>query len=631
VAGVTAPGFRGIDLALQSDYWLPLGMAPQVLKTVPDRDSRTTSWLSVTARLRPGVTRAQAESELEMLGARLTKAFPSAYTQLHFRTGETGILMPAFKSQVMMFLGALLVVVLLVLLIACTNVANLLLAQANARRKEIAVRLALGASRGQIMRQMFVESLLLALAGGLAGVVISIWAVQALAAFRLPLPIPIAVDLAIDWRVLGWTCCLSLGSGLLFGLAPALAAGRVALTGALKGEDAFSGASRRWNVRHALVFGQVALSMLLLCATGLFLRSLGEARSIPIGFRASGLSLLSVDPMASGYSRERTVALLQEIERRAAALPGVESAAFTDLVPLSIGGSSSTLTVEGVRQQPAGNRSADFFLVSPSYFRTLGVPLIAGRGFAGETSPQRFAVVNETLVKRLFEGHNPIGRRVRSGQDSYEIIGVVKDTKSRTIGEAPRAVMYRQISQDLTRDAGFLGFTLITKAPPGLLPALRKEIRSLDPNLPVQRVETIEEHLRNALFLPRLAGSLFGIFGVTGLLLASVGLYGVMSYSVSRRTREIGIRMALGAEVSTVRAMVVNQGMLIAGAAMVVGLAAALAAAKLAAGILYGIQPHDPLTFVMVTGSLGFIALLACWIPARRAARVQPITALRYE
>jgi predicted permease len=310
-------------------------------------------------------------------------------------------------------------------------------------------------------------------------------------------------------------------------------------------------------------------------------------------------------------------------------LPGVRSAAFTDILPLSIGGSTSTLTVEGLKQQPPGNRQADFFLVSPSFFRTLDIPLVAGRLFAGETSPQKLAVVNETLVRRLFEGRNPIGQRVRSGEDSYEIVGVVKDTKSRTYGEAPRGILYRQLSQDLSRDAGFLGFTLIAQAPASSLPALRQMIRSVDANLPVYQAETMERHLRNALFLPRLAGILFGVFGFTGLLLASVGLYGVMSYSVSRRSREIGIRMALGAEAGRVRLLIVRQGMSIALAAMLLGLLAALAVAKLSAGILYGIHPHDPLTFAAVAASLATVALLACWIPARRAARVEPITALR--
>lgn len=630
VVGVTARGFRGIDLAMQSEFWVPLGNARDLMKTVPDMQSRTTSWLMVSARLRPGASRRQAEAELAAFGGRMAQLHQKEHEKLSFETDFAGVLIPAFKNEVLMFLGALSVVVLLVLLIACTNIANLLLAQTTARQREIAVRLAIGASRWQIARQMLAESLILAMGGGFAGVIIAVWATQALASFRLPLPIPLDVQVGLDWRVLAYTFALSVGAGLLFGLAPALAASRVILTGALKGEEGL-GAGRKWSLRNALVFAQVAMSMLLLCATGLFLRSLGAAQSIPIGFRGRGLSMMSVDPMASGYTRERTSRLLEDIVQRVSGLPGVESAAVTDILPLSIGGSGTTMRVEGEEKLPGRTGMTDLFLVTPSYFRTMEIPLVSGRVFAGETGPQEYAVVNETFVRNIFKGRNPLGQRVMSGRQTYEVVGVVKDTKSRTLGESPRAMFYRQVSQSLTGDAGFLGFTLIVKGNPRLMPAVRSEIRAMDPNLPVYRVETMEDHLRNALFLPRLAGTLFGVFGFVGLLLASVGLYGVMGYSVSRRTREIGIRMALGAAAGGVQSMVVKQGMFLAAMAIVLGLAAALAVAKLASGILYGIKPHDPATFVMVTICLALVAMLACWLPARRAARVDPMKALRMD
>jgi predicted permease len=535
----------------------------------------------------------------------------------------------------MLFLAALTVVVVLVLGIACANVANLLLAQASGRQREMAVRLALGATRAHLMRQMLTESLLLALGGGLLGVAFSLWATQALSAFRIPAPVPLDLNVTVDWRVLLYTFALSAGTGLLFGLAPAWAAARPILANALKGEDVLARPGRRWTLRNVLVVSQVAMSLVLLCATGLFLRSLESASGTDIGFRSRGILTMSVDPRVHGYTAAHTAQFLAQLRQRVGALPGVVSAACTDGMPLSGGHRSDGLHVEGRPSTGGPDPVVERYMASPGYFETLGIPRIAGRDFGNETPAGPIAaIVTEEFVRRLFKNQNPIGQRVTGGGATYRIVGVVKDIKSRTVGEDLRPVLFRSLEQSVASDPSFVGYAVLVRAagsPAALAGAVRREIQALDPTLAVYNAETMQEHLRNALFLPRLAGTLFGVFGVVGLLLAAVGLYGVMSYSVSRRTREIGIRLALGAQAGEVRSLVVRQGMLLTLIAITLGLAAAWAVADVSASFLYGVQPHDLVTFTGVPLFLAAVAFLACWIPSRRAAKIDPLTALRHD
>ena len=634
VVGVAPPAFRGLDLILDCQFWVPLGNLDRLLPNTGNYQSRAYHWITVAGRLKPGVTSPQAAGELAVIARQLAQTYPEAEQDGGFRFEPTGSLPPRDRSTVVMFLASLTVVVLLVLAIACANVANLQLAQASGRQREMAVRLALGATRGHLMRQLLTESLLLALAGGLLGVLLSLWATQALSAFRFPAPVPLDLNVMVDWRVLLYTFALSAGSGLLFGMATAWAATRPVLANALKGEDLLARPGRRWTLRNVLVVSQIAMSLVLLCATGLFLRSLRSATGIDIGFRSRGILTMSVDPRVHGYTAGRTAQFLTELRRRVTALPGVASAACTDVVPLSEGGRRDEFQVEG-RPIPAGPAlGVDLYMASPGYFETLGIPRLGGRDFANETaSGSKVAVVNEEFVRRLFKDENAIGRRVTGGGATYEIIGIVGNIKSRTLGEPLRPVLFRSLAQSIAGDPSFLGYSVVVRiagAPAALAPAVRREIHSLDPTLAIFNAETMEEHLRDALFLPRLAGTLFGVFGVVGLLLAAVGLYGVMSYSVSQRTREIGIRMALGAQTGEVRRLVVRQGMLLTLVALALGLAAAWAVAQFSASFLYGVQPHDLYTFTGVPLFLAGIAFLACWIPSRRAAMVDPLTALRH-
>jgi predicted permease len=344
---------------------------------------------------------------------------------------------------------------------------------------------------------------------------------------------------------------------------------------------------------------------------------------------------MAVDPRVHGYTAERTARFLAELRGRAAALPGVVSAACTDVVPLSEGGRRDEFHVEGRPNTGSPDPGVELYMASAGYFETMGIPRVAGRDFANETAAgPKVAVVNQAFADRLFANENAIGQRVTGGGATYEIIGVVKNIKSRTLGEEPRPVLFRSLEQSIGGDPSFLGYAVLirsTGSPAALAGAARREIHTLDPTLAIFNAETMEAHVRDALFLPRLAGTLFGVFGGVGLLLAAIGLYGVMSYSVSRRTREIGIRMALGAQTGAVRGLVVRQGMLLTLIAVALGLAAAWTAAKFLGGYLFGVSAHDLVTFTVVPMFLGVIAFLACWIPSRRAANLDPLAALRHE
>jgi predicted permease len=640
VVGVAPLGFRGIDLILDSEFWVPLGNVNSLVPNLTNRDSRDMHWLQVVARLKPGVTRPQAAAELATLAQRLAIAYPATDKGNGFRFESAGSLPPRDKSSILLFLAALSVVVLLVLAIACANVANLLVAQTLGRQRETAVRLALGATRIRILRQMVLESVLLALGGGTLGVLLSLWATQALASFRLPAPVPLNLTLSVDWRVLAYSFALSVGAGLFFGIAPAWAASRPILSNALKGEDALARPGRRWTLRNTLIVAQISMCVVLLSATGLFLRSLQQAANIDIGFRANGVVSLQVDPRVNGYTAERTVQFLSDVRQRVAALPGVISVVSTDSVPLNGGNrsdgfhalvkpKSSALTPS--QQDPI----VEMYMAGPGYFETLGIPRLAGRDFSHEslTGP-KVAIVDQTFVQKVFGTDNPIGQSVVDGGTTYQIIGVVGNIKSRSLGEDPRPVLFRSLDQTVADDPAFMGYTILIRSagdPTTIINAARNQVRALDPGMAVYNVQTMQEHLRDAFFLPRLAATLFGVFGAIGLVLAAVGLYGVMSYSVSRRTREIGIRMALGAQVGQVQRLIVCQGMILAAIAVVIGLPAAFALSKLFTSVLYGIHNNDPATFTVVPLFLVAVALLACWLPARRASRVNPQIVLRCE
>jgi predicted permease len=590
----------------------------------------------VLARLKPEVTRAEVAPELETLASRFAQASPATDKGNHFVFEQAGGLPPRQRDTVLIFLAALSVVVLLVLAIAGANVANLLFAQAAARQRDMAVRLALGATRARLRRQMLTESLLLGLGGGGLGVLLSLWATSALSSFRLPVPVPLDISVGIDWRVLLFSFALSIASGLLLGLAPTWAASRPLLANALKGEDALARPGRRFTLRNFLVVAQIAMSVVLLCVTGLFLRSLQSASTIDIGFRTDNMLMMSFDPSVHGYAPERSVNFMMQLQGRVAALPGVVSAVVADVAPLSGYGRADGFRIPGSPDVPSSYVNSILVMVTPGYFDTLGIHRIAGSDFGSETANSPIvAIVNQAFVQQVLGGRNPIGVQVDGAGVLYRIIGVVGNAKSRTLGEETSPVLYRSLQQTIASDpSSMVGYTLLVRTasnPNSFAQAVRGQIYALDSSMAIYNQQTMQEHIQAAYFLPHLAASLFGTFGFIGLVLAAIGLYGVMSYSVSRRTREIGIRMALGAKPGAVERLFMRQGMVLTSIALVLGWPAAWMLAKMASSFLYGIQPHDALTFALVPPFLAVIALVACYIPARRAAAIEPMQALRSE
>src|SRR5579863_7125472 len=638
VVGVAPAGFYGTDHGFLCDFWVPLADAGRIMPDLTEDnpwENRDGQWLTLNARLRPGVSLKQAAAALNVVKKRIDDTYrkDEKHHQPPITLSSAGGLIGGADMPALGIMSVLMVVVLLVLIVACANVANLLLARATARQKEIAVRLAIGASRWRLVRQLLTESVLLAFAGAAAGFVVAAAVARALSRFQVPLPFPIIFDFNVDWRVLAFTAGLSLITALLFGLAPALRATDPDLMGALKNETSVFGRNVRFGVRNALVTVQVASSLVLLVGAGLFLRSLQHASSIDIGFDPSNILLMAVDPKLHNYSHEKTEQFLAQLRERVAALPGVRSVTYVDSLPLSIGGISFDFKTAGDKPGAEQSVNANVYDIGTRFFETMGIPLLLGRDFV-KNDDRHVAIVNETMVRHLFGKSDPLGRRMDSGKTSYTVIGVVRNSKSRTLGEGPVNCAYLFLEAAPENVPGFFGISIAVKTsvkPTVLLRPVRDEIAKLDPNLAVFGVKTMQEHVDKSLLLPQISATLLGIFGAVGLTLAAIGLYGVMSYSVRRRTREIGIRMALGGRPTTVLAMVLRQGLALTGIGLAIGLAIAAGIGRLSATLLYGISGTDLATFLVVPTALVAVALVAIVIPARRAAQVDPAVALRSE
>ncbi len=634
VVGVAAPGFYGTDRGIVSEFWAPLAMTsdftPEIMK---DKESRDAHWIVINGRLRRGVSRQQAVASMNVVHARIHESYHKGRRREPVTLTAAGGIVGG-EQYVAGFMTLLMVVVGLVLLVACANVANLLLARAVSRQQEIGIRLAIGAGRGHLIRQLLTESVLLAGLGAAGGFVVAFFAARAISSFRLPIPIPIAFDLTPDHRVLAFTAALAVFTGILFGLAPALAASRPDLVSTLKNAGPGFGRFRRFGLRNLLVSVQVTLSAVLLIGAGLFLRSLQSAASMDLGIRPENVLMMAVDPKTNGYSEERVREFLRQLETRVTALPGARSMAAVNILPLSLAQNGDDF------RDTSANRTkgvpANVFSVTARYFETIGTPLLGGRDFRPERDLNNpVVVVNQTLARRLFGDQAPIGRRIVSGGGkSYEIIGIAGNSKSVTLGEETTACVYRFLPREPSEVLSLLGLTLLVKTsgdPGRMIRAVREQIEALDPHLAVFNVDTMTHHVAKAFLLPRICALLFGVFGLLGLTLASVGLYGVVSYSVRSRTREIGIRMALGARPAGIVRLVVQQGLAIVSASLVLGLGLAFGLSRFTASLLYGISATDAATFVGVPVVLLAAALLAVLGPARRAASLEPMSALRFE
>jgi len=633
VVGVTPEAFTGLDVGVRPEVWVPMAMNRQVKTGTNWYEERRGLFVFTMGRLKRGVTREQGLAQLTAIAQRLEKDYPDdnrgrSITVVPLREAQVN---PNARGGVVTATSLLMTVVGLVLLIACANVSNLLLGRALQRRREIAVRLAIGASRGRLVRQLLTESMALALPAAGFGILIAHWARGALLGLLPAFPVTLALHLDLDSRVFFFTLTVALASGVLFGLLPALQASKPDVVDALKDQDRTRGvAHRRFGVRDFLVVGQVALSVIALVGAGLFLRSLEATAKADPGFEASKLLTVGFDLDLQGYNPERGQAFLRQLQERVTALPGVASASYAFAGPLSFTLSRSVF-LEG------GNENDRTLInvntVGPRYFETLNIPILRGRPLTEEDQAggTKAVVINETMARKFWPNADALGQRFHFfGADEpwAVIVGVAKDAKYAFLGEDPQPYIYEAHAQ---RYGG--GRTLVVRTttdPEPLLRAVEGELHQLDRDLPLEAPGTVGRTISDSLWAPRAGASLLGLFGFLALTLAAVGIYSVMSYSVVQRQREIGIRMALGARRTDVLRMVMSRGMMVVGIGLGLGLLLAFGLSRLAANLLVGVSPWDAVSFAGAAFVLSAVALLANFFPTRRAAGIDPTVALRY-
>jgi len=631
VIGVTPPEFRGTELTGNPELWFPMMMRPGI-EGVSGSLNRRFPPVSTIGRLKEGMSWAQAESDLNLIAAQLGREYPKANEGLIILLSKPGLFGNAMRGTVLTFTAVSMGVVVLVLLLACTNLANMLLARATERHREIAIRLAIGAGRARLLRQLLTESVLLALLGCAFGLALAYGAVE-LARFRMPVIFGFApIDLQIDWRVLVFTLALSFLTGVLLGLLPGLQATRPDLIPALKNESALGG-YRRSRLRNMLVVAQMSLSLVLLLCAGLVLRGLQRAQQIDPGFNPRNAVEVSIDLGLQRYDRERGREFQRQALERARSLPGLQAAALTARPPLGSNQLGKGVFIQG--DEPKNANQAPIVLttsISLDYFRTMETRLLQGRDFTAQDVAQSppVAIVNEAFARRFWPGENPIGKRFNFTTGNWiEIVGVAQDGKYSSVDEKPESFVYLPLAQNYEGQV-----TLIARGagdPNLLTAAIRNAVREVDGNLPLYNARTMVEHMELPLQPARIAATALGGFGALALLLAAVGVFGVMSHAVTQRTREIGVRIALGADSKEIVKLIVGQGALLVGIGVAIGLGVAALGTRLLANYLFGLSALDPVTFVGVTTLLSATAFLACYLPARRATKVDPMVALRQE
>jgi predicted permease len=628
VIGITDEPFAGIKVGTPRDVWLPLATLRRIDPRSARFEQRRASWLEMFGRLEPGVTVDQARAEFSLIARRLQHTYPDTNSRAGIGV-EPGLGRDVdVRRALRRFAYVPLTAVSLVLLIACANVAGLLLARAAARRKEIATRLALGAGRVRVIRQLLTESLVLACIGGIAGLVLGTWLTSGLRSL-LPdryLFLSFDVDLGVNWRVFGFTLGVATATGVLFGLVPALQGSRPQIVPALKGMRV-SGERRVISLRGSLVVTQLALSVILLIAAGLSVRTLRNAAAIDTGYDAGAVLTARLDLAKQNMEEARARLVQQQLLERLHTIPGVEAAAFAVTLPLNDGRWEDAVRREGhpPRMQTFQN------VVSPRYFDAMNIPLLAGRRFtdSDDEKAPRVAIVNQTLARMLWPGENPVGGRLTMARQPLEVIGVARDIKGRNLFEPSDPMLYLPLYQ--LAQPNVVLHVRATVPPASLVTVLGREVHALDEDLPLYAVRTLDDHVTASLTPQRLLAYLIGGFGALALLLAGIGLYGLLVYAVTERTPEIGIRMALGGRKADVMRLFVTGGMKLAVLGIVLGALAAPGVTPLMSSLLFEISPLDPVTFLVVPVLLLLTALVACSLPAYRAARVDPKVALRHE
>ncbi len=633
IIGVVPATFHGTMSGLICDFWAPVSMCAEVA-SFGSIDNRWDRWLHTQARLRPGVGLERAQAVVDAFAVRLEKAYPDSNRLIRLRVLPFAKAPYGLQPVLGMALRILLAVSVGVLLIVAVNVANLLLTRATSRQKEIAIRLAVGARRGRLIRQLLVESLLLAALGGALGVVLAYWAVDLLKAWMPHTYLPVGISVRVDPLTLGFSVLLTVVTGVIFGLVPAVQASKPDLNSALKEGGRGSGAAAvHHRLRSFLVIAEIALSLVLLVGAGLCIKSVRRARQADLGFDPGHVLLAGLRIGMNGYTEDTARIFYRRLEERSAMIPGVQSAALSSWFPLGFeGGGMHGVEVEGYVRKTGEDTTFPYSNISPGYFDVMKIPIVAGRDFTDQDDEKApaAAIVNETMARRFWPGLDPIGRTFKENGNSTSVVGVARDGKYRSLNEPPRCFYYRPYQQavwDLN-----LGLCLRTAGDPAMLASsLQQEIHKLDPRVEIWAVLPMTEFIKAVYLAPVLASRLLSWLGIVALALAAMGVYGVMAYVVGQRTQEFGIRMALGAGTGDVLGLIFREGLILAAAGIAIGLVLAVAATHLLAGFLIGISPFDPTIFIGVPALLGAVALLACWLPARKATRVNPIEALRSE
>jgi len=634
VVGVGPEGFAGTEVIASPEIWFPAAMQPELEPGMNALEARALAIFTLLARMKPGATRAQAETEMAAISQSLAVEFPDENKDLNIEISPPGMLSGGgfLRSASLGFATLLLAVAGLVLVLACANLSNMLLARATERREETAVRLALGASRVRLVRQLLTESLLLAMAGGVVGILPALWPLRFAVQMKPPADFPMVLDVQWDFRVLGFAFLITVITGVAFGLLPALQASRAEVASSLKGGQPVA-MRRRW-VRGSLVALQVALSLVLLTGAGLLVRALGQVQNLELGFEPRGAIEVGFDLRMQGYDAPGGREMQKRMLERVRAMPGVQAAGFADVVPVDLHFGATPVFIEGApEERTASTPRALSSRVSPGYFAAMGTRLLAGRDFtdSDDLTAEPVAVVSRAFAQRFWSVEDAIGKRFSLGNarsPKMKIIGVVQDGKYNSLNAPPQPFAFRSAWQAYSGSTGMVVRSSMDEQ--AVMAAVRREVQPLDSQMPLA-ISPLRDRLGIALLPARVAATVLGAFAALGLALAAVGIYGVISYAVSRRTRELGIRMAMGARKADVLRLVIRQGMRPAAIGALVGLPATYGLTRLMQSFLFGLSPTDPVTYSGTALLLAGVALLACFVPALRATRVDPVVALRHE